>query len=84
MCSYWISDQCTAWLRVSSPNGSETTVEAGWSSIEGWSFSPSDFAETATVHDFESVVNASVECDLGDLIAAVAQNRDSFALDASS
>lgn len=75
-----LSDQCTAWLRVSSPDGKRATVEVGWSGIEGWSFSPSDFAETAArVHDFEPVVNASVECDLDDLIATVAQNRDSFA-----
>ncbi|MDP4509628.1 hypothetical protein [Nonomuraea turcica] len=75
------SDQCTAWLRVSSPDGSQATVQAGWSSIEGWSFSPSDFAETAArVHDFKPVINASVECDLDDLIAAVAQNQDLLAL----
>ncbi|SDQ80086.1 hypothetical protein [Thermostaphylospora chromogena] len=74
------SDQCTAWLRVSSPDGRRATVEAGWSGIEGWSFRPSDFAETARrVHDFDPIVNASVECDLDDLIAAVAQNRDSLA-----
>ncbi|MFI6646955.1 hypothetical protein ACIBI8_04900 [Streptomyces sp. NPDC050529] len=74
------SDQCTAWLRVSSPSGSRATIQAGWSSIEGWSFYPSDFAEAAArVHDFEPVVNASVECDLDDLIAAVAQNRHSLA-----
>ena len=78
------SDQCTAWLRVSSPDGGRATVEAGWSSIEGWSFYPSDFAETAArVHDFKPVVNASVECDLGDLIAAVTQNRESLALQAN-
>ncbi|MBB5780750.1 hypothetical protein [Nonomuraea jabiensis] len=79
------SDQCTAWLRVSSPDGGQATVEAGWSSIEGWSFYPSDFTETAArVHDFKPVVNASVECDLGDLIAAVTQNREAFALHTNS
>ncbi|MFB4284159.1 hypothetical protein ACBJ59_53345 [Nonomuraea sp. MTCD27] len=79
------SDQCTAWLRVSSPDGGQAIVQAGWSSIEGWSFYPSDFAETAArVHDFKAVVNASVECDLDDLIAAVTQNRESLALHTKS
>ncbi|WP_030924151.1 hypothetical protein [Streptomyces sp. NRRL B-24720] len=73
------SDQCTAWLRVSSPDGIHATIQVGWSSLEGWSFYPSDFAaRAASVDDFEPVVNASVECGLDDLITTVAGNRDSL------
>ncbi|MFE7795024.1 hypothetical protein [Streptomyces sp. NPDC057460] len=73
------SDEGTAWLRVSSPDGNQATIQAGCSGIQGWSFSPSDFAETAaTVDDFDPFNDASVECELDDLITAVAQNRDSL------
>lgn len=38
------SDQCTGWLRCTvTPNG--CSVVQGWSSVEGWSFSPSAVGE---------------------------------------
>ncbi|MFF4100537.1 hypothetical protein [Streptomyces sp. NPDC001903] len=33
---YDFSDQCTAWLRVSSPDGRTALVQAGWSRVEAW------------------------------------------------
>mgnify|MGYP006865037283 CR=1 FL=1 len=39
-------DQCTGWLRCSR-RGESFEVVDGWSNIEGWSFYPSDFSETA-------------------------------------
>lgn len=33
---YDFSDQCTAWLRVSSSDGQTAEVQAGWSLIKGW------------------------------------------------
>ena len=38
------SDQCTCWLRVQR-SGSQLEIAAGWSSIEGYSFPPSDFSQ---------------------------------------
>ncbi|MFD7644698.1 hypothetical protein ACFV4P_29090 [Kitasatospora sp. NPDC059795] len=70
------SDQCTAWLRVSSAGGSRVVVEAGWSMIEGWSFYPSDIAETASrIDDFAPIHNTDIECDLDDLVASVSHQR---------
>jgi hypothetical protein len=70
------SDQFTGWLRVSSLSGSRVVVEAGWSAVEGWSFCPSDIADTADrLSDFEPVNNASIECELGDLVMAIGGNR---------
>ncbi|WP_327248481.1 hypothetical protein [Streptomyces sp. NBC_01320] len=73
------SDECTGWLRVTSPDGNHARVEAGWSLIEGWSFYPSDIADTArNVVDFEPVTNTAVDCRIEDLLATIAHNRTEF------
>jgi hypothetical protein len=70
------SDQCTGWLRVSSTSPDQVLVEAGWSGVAGWSFYPSDIADTAAgLSDFEPVTSACVECGLDDLIAAIRQSQ---------
>jgi hypothetical protein len=71
------SDQCTAWLRVSSPDGRRALVQAGWSSLEGWKIDPSVYARE-TLDDFDPIVNAAIECDLSDLITTIRENRDAF------
>jgi hypothetical protein len=70
------SDQRTAWLRINYVNGDRVVVQAGWSSLEGWSFMPSNFTTVTTPDDLEPVVNARTECLLADLITTIKHNRD--------
>ncbi|MFF0049449.1 hypothetical protein [Streptomyces sp. NPDC005498] len=73
---YDFSDQCTAWLRVSSSDGQTAEVQAGWSLIEGWGIYPSDYLSTASaVADFDPIAGAQVVCSLNDLAARIAANR---------
>ncbi|AUG75806.1 hypothetical protein CFP65_0882 [Kitasatospora sp. MMS16-BH015] len=77
---YDFSDQCTAWLQVSSVDGDRAAVQAGWSLVEGWRIQPSNYATTAPeITDFDPIVNARIECSLEDLISTVERNRDAFA-----
>ncbi|WP_307714990.1 hypothetical protein [Streptomyces sp. V4I23] len=77
---YDFSDQCTAWLRVSSVDGRTAEVQAGWSSIEGWGIEPSNYVATAPeVTDFAPISNARIECALTDLTACFGSNRDALA-----
>ena len=40
--AYDFSDQCTAWLRLARDATTEMlTIERGWSTVEGWTLSPS-------------------------------------------
>ncbi|MFJ8621926.1 hypothetical protein ACIRD3_03665 [Kitasatospora sp. NPDC093550] len=74
------SDQCTGWLRVSSVSAERVVVEAGWSAVEGWSFYPSDIAETAAgLADFEPIENTAIACELDALLLTVAGIRAGFA-----
>ncbi|MFF3904401.1 hypothetical protein [[Kitasatospora] papulosa] len=73
---YDFSDQCTAWLRVTSTDGQTAKVQAGWSLIEGWGIYPSDYLSTApTVTDFDPISGAQVECSLIGLAARIEANR---------
>ena len=73
---YDFSDQCTAWLRVSSSDGQTAQVQAGWSLIEGWGIYPSDYLSTApAVADFDPIDGAQVVCSLIDLAARIDANR---------
>ncbi|MFJ1769656.1 hypothetical protein ACIOFQ_05460 [[Kitasatospora] papulosa] len=73
---YDFSDQCTAWLRVSSSDGQTAEVQAGWSLIEGWGIYPSDYRSTApAVTDFDPIDGAQVACSLIDLAACIDANR---------
>jgi hypothetical protein len=73
------SDQCTAWLRVSSANGRSAEVSAGWSSVEGWAVMPSDFGSFANaVDDFAPIAGASVDTGMDDLVVAIATTRDAL------
>ncbi|MET9960969.1 hypothetical protein ABZ128_18265 [Streptomyces sp. NPDC006326] len=72
---YDFSDQCTAWLRVSSPDGQTALVQAGWSRIEAWGIEPSDYADTPEVTDFAPIDGAGIECSLLDLTACIEANR---------
>ncbi|MDX2812179.1 hypothetical protein PV410_06370 [Streptomyces sp. PA03-5A] len=77
---YDFSDQCTAWLRVSSTDGDTAVVQAGWSLIEAWGIETSDYRATAPdITDFKPIANAQIECSLDDLATRIAINRDSFA-----
>ncbi|MGY4392137.1 hypothetical protein [Streptomyces virginiae] len=74
------SDQCTAWLRVSSEDGQAAEVQAGWSRIEGWGVAPSDYlAVAARVQDFEPIPRAHVHCSLDGLAAQIDANRSALA-----
>jgi hypothetical protein len=70
------SDQCTAWLRVDCIDADRVVVQAGWSSLEGWSFMPSNFTTVTPPDDFQPVVNARIECRLADLITTIKHNKD--------
>ncbi|MFE4650499.1 hypothetical protein [Streptomyces sp. NPDC056707] len=73
---YDFSDQCTAWLRVSSSDGQTAEVQAGWSLIEGWGIYPSDYLSPArVVADFDPISGAQVVCSLIDLAARIDANR---------
>ncbi|WP_406406004.1 hypothetical protein [Streptomyces sp. NBC_01643] len=73
---YDFSDQCTAWLRVSSSDGQSAEVQAGWSLIEGWGIYPSEYLSTArAVADFDPIDGAQVMCSLIDLAARIDANR---------
>ncbi|MFJ9058964.1 hypothetical protein [Streptomyces sp. NPDC102409] len=73
---YDFSDQCTAWLRVTSADGETAEVQAGWTSIEAWGIYPSDYLATApAVTDFDPISGAQVECSLNDLAARIDANR---------
>lgn len=71
------SDECTGWLRVSSPDGDRVRVEVGWSGIQGWSFHPSDIADTArVVGDFETEAGVAVDCRIADLLTTITDSRN--------
>ncbi|KPI21789.1 hypothetical protein OV450_7605 [Actinobacteria bacterium OV450] len=73
---YDFSDQCTAWLRVASPDGRAALVQAGWSLVEAWGIEPSNYATTAPrVADFAPIEGAQIECSLADLITRIEANR---------
>jgi hypothetical protein len=55
---YDFSDQCTAWLRVQR-TGTQVEVQAGWSSVEGYSFVPSDFSAVQP-NDWRKIADAPV------------------------
>ncbi|MET9473066.1 hypothetical protein [Streptomyces sp. NPDC002922] len=72
---YDFSDQCTAWLRVSSSDGQTAKVQAEWSLIEGWGIYPSDYLSTApAVADFDPIAGAQVVYSLIDLAARIDAN----------
>ncbi|MFD8988757.1 hypothetical protein ACFVZ4_11950 [Streptomyces goshikiensis] len=72
---YDFSDQCTAWLRVSSRDGETVEVQAGWSLIEAWGIEPSNYLATAPeVTDFGPIAGARISCSLDDLTACIAAN----------
>ncbi|UUN27899.1 hypothetical protein [Streptomyces sp. FIT100] len=76
---YEFSDECTGWLRVSSADGRNAAVQAGWSPVNGWSFAPSDYLATAPeITDFEPEANAQIECALDDLSQCIARNAETF------
>ncbi|MEU4277636.1 hypothetical protein AB0F57_22385 [Streptomyces tanashiensis] len=77
---YDFSDQCTAWLRVTSADGCDAEVQAGWSLVEGWRFEPSNYTVTAPeITDFDPIVNAKIECSLDDLSKYIATNSEAHA-----
>jgi hypothetical protein len=50
------SDQCTGWLRCKRVSETDFEIVAGWSSIEGYSFYPSDYGEVASgMSDFSPI-----------------------------
>lgn len=73
---YDFSDQCTAWLRVESPDGRRAVVQAGWSGIEGWTVMPTHIADGEPPLYLQLIEGATLECRLPDLVAALERNRD--------
>ncbi|WP_432178249.1 hypothetical protein [Streptomyces sp. NBC_00063] len=77
---YDFSDQCTAWLRVSSADGRTADIQAGWSLVEAWGIEPSNYRATAPeITDFDPIHNAQIECSMSDLLRHLAANRDVLA-----
>ncbi|MGW2340211.1 hypothetical protein [Streptomyces sp. NPDC001661] len=77
---YDFSDQCTAWLRVSSADGCAADVQAGWSLVEAWGIEPSNYRATAPeITDFDPIPNAQIECSMSDLMQRLAANREALA-----
>ncbi|MFB8024961.1 hypothetical protein ACFQ6U_03020 [Streptomyces sp. NPDC056465] len=73
---YDFSDQCTAWLRVTSTDGRTAEVQAGWSLIGAWGIRPSDYLATApAVTDFDPIAGARFVCALADLAARIEADR---------
>ncbi|MET8129945.1 hypothetical protein ABZV67_41585 [Streptomyces sp. NPDC005065] len=73
---YDFSDQCTAWLRVSSTDGQTAEIQAGWSLIEAWGIEPSNYLSTAPeVADFDPIASAHVESSLAELATRIDVNR---------
>ncbi|MFD9522379.1 hypothetical protein [Streptomyces sp. NPDC059979] len=74
------SDQCTAWLRVSSGDGHAAEIQAGWSAIPGWRVNPfNHIPEGREVSDFRPLPEARITCLLGDLAARIDANRIALA-----
>lgn len=72
---YDFSDQCTAWLRVTSPDGKTVEVQAGWSLVGAWGVEPSNYLAAALeVTDFDPITRARISCSLDDLTACIAAN----------
>ncbi|MEV8530836.1 hypothetical protein [Streptomyces sp. NPDC051211] len=77
---YDFSDQCTAWLRVTSADGRTAEVQAGWSLIEAWGIEPANYLATAPeVADFDPIAAARIECSLTELATRIAANRATLA-----
>jgi hypothetical protein len=77
---YDFSDQCTAWLRVSSTDGRTVDVQAGWSLVEAWGIEPSNYRATAPeITDFDPIASAHLECSLNELVQCLEANRDALA-----
>ncbi|MFE9791324.1 hypothetical protein ACFYRL_06245 [Streptomyces goshikiensis] len=77
---YDFSDQCTAWLRISSTDGHTAEVQAGWSSTPGWDVNPFNYVpEAREVSDFRPLPEARITCLLGDLGARFEANRIALA-----
>jgi hypothetical protein len=76
MLPYYFADQCTAWLRIVSPDGVVAEVQAGWSLLSEFEFDAETFAgEGITVADFEPIPNARIVRPLEDVIEAVVLSR---------
>ncbi|MFE1908855.1 hypothetical protein ACFW96_35100 [Streptomyces gardneri] len=74
---YDFSDQCTAWLRVTSADGCGAEVHAGWSLVEAWGIEPSNYVATAPeIKDFEPIAGAQIACSLDDLAQCIAMDAE--------
>lgn len=72
---YDFSDECTGWLRVTSTDGHNAEVQAGWSWVNCWTLIPSDYLTTAPeITDFDPEANARIVCSLEDLSQCIAAN----------
>ncbi|MER8233655.1 hypothetical protein [Streptomyces sp. NPDC094049] len=77
---YDFSDQCTAWLRVTSADGRNAEIHAGWSRVEAWGIEPSNYRATAPeITDFDPIAGAQIECTLDDLSQCIAGNVEAHA-----
>ncbi|MEV5613573.1 hypothetical protein [Streptomyces sp. NPDC052225] len=77
---YDFSDQCTAWLRVSSADGCAANVQAGWSLVEAWGIEPSNYRATAPeIKDFDPIPKAQIDCSMSELMQCLVLNREALA-----
>ncbi|MFY1615755.1 hypothetical protein [Micromonospora sp. WMMD736] len=80
MLPYHFADQCSAWLRVTSPDGVSAEVQAGWSDLSEFGFDPETFVgEGMFIEDFRPIPDARISGPLDDIIRAVAISRDQVA-----
>ncbi|MCG5465494.1 hypothetical protein MED01_003777 [Micromonospora sp. MED01] len=80
MLPYHFADQCSAWLRVTSPDGVTAEVQAGWSLLSEFGFDQKKFAgEGMLIKDFDPIPNARILRPLDDIIRAVTISRDHVA-----
>jgi hypothetical protein len=74
-----LSDQCSAWLRVSRLESDRVRVDLGWTSVSGATFNPADYGDTASrIRDFRPMEGAVFDADLTDLVDEVRTIRDGF------
>ncbi|MFB7937828.1 hypothetical protein [Streptomyces sp. NPDC056049] len=77
---YDFSDQCTAWLRVTSTDGRDAAVHAGWSLVEAWGIEPSNYVATSPeITDFDPIAGAQIACSLEELSQCIAMNAEAHA-----
>ncbi|MFE6072116.1 hypothetical protein [Streptomyces sp. NPDC056525] len=65
---------------MTSADGRDAEVHAGWSLVEAWGIEPSNYVATSPeITDFEPIANAQIECSLDGLSQCIAMNAEAHA-----